>query len=215
MEIEIERERQDQAHGGPANDDGYTFAGWMGLVAQYYQKAQRAAGAGRNEELRYRIIQMLALLVAFLQSWDRHHEVTDVDTTTPVNAAATRWSDTSQTSAKRTSRVKAGRILLVYNWLLEVGKGACFQAEKALVIKHESLSPVFGELWLAGAIRKSPEMVPTIGSRAHLYVPVPGIDPVEAVKRIRDILNAKAPNPEKDALRLRREEEDRLFFGVK
>jgi hypothetical protein len=73
-EIEEERTRQDEKWGGPAHDDSHSPGDWRWLVGQRMGRAYTEYAQGAIAAHRKRLIEAAALVVAALESFDRHAE---------------------------------------------------------------------------------------------------------------------------------------------
>jgi hypothetical protein len=73
-EILTERALQDAEHGGPANDDTLTVGDWTALVTQFAGRCYGVARLGRMDLYRSRMIQVAAIAVAALESFDRQNQ---------------------------------------------------------------------------------------------------------------------------------------------
>jgi hypothetical protein len=70
-EVAARRVRQDLEWGGPAHDDGNTPADWDEMI---FQRAMNLTGAGEPApDYRDMLIDIAALAIAAIQSWDRLH----------------------------------------------------------------------------------------------------------------------------------------------
>jgi hypothetical protein len=72
-EILDERYRQDFEHGGPEHDDTLTIPEWTSILAQFAGQAYACDRIGRPDLCRARLVQVAAVAVAAIQSWDRLH----------------------------------------------------------------------------------------------------------------------------------------------
>jgi len=75
-EVRKERARQDKIWGGPKHDDLHDINDWEKYLFNYIKKAKYSYRecffkSGRPEEHRRRMIQIIALATAALQSFDR------------------------------------------------------------------------------------------------------------------------------------------------
>lgn len=68
LEVVLERERQDEEWGGPEHDDAHDANDWVNFIEV---RAQRAWNARTGKGYRKRMVQIAALAVAAVQSFDR------------------------------------------------------------------------------------------------------------------------------------------------
>jgi hypothetical protein len=72
-EILAERYLQDLEYGGPDHDDTLTIPEWTSILAQFAGQAYSCDRIGRPDLCRARLVQVAAVAVAAIQSWDRLH----------------------------------------------------------------------------------------------------------------------------------------------
>jgi hypothetical protein len=77
-EILAERYLQDFEHGGPEHDDTLTVPEWTSILAQFAGQAYACDRIGRPDLCRARLVQVAAVAVAAIQSWDRLHAPPEV-----------------------------------------------------------------------------------------------------------------------------------------
>jgi hypothetical protein len=69
--VVAERVRQDRRHGGPDHDDTHTPEDWHDILYRLLDEAEAAGRAGNGEEYVRVMIQVAAVAVAAVQSFDR------------------------------------------------------------------------------------------------------------------------------------------------
>ena len=70
-EIVAERERQDVKWGGPEHDDGHRLSEWNAIIDSYNRDGENALDEADPMAWRCRMLQVAALAVAALESFDR------------------------------------------------------------------------------------------------------------------------------------------------
>jgi hypothetical protein len=76
--IADERTAQDAKWGGPSHDDDHAADEWVGFIQDYLNKADSLIGSASDlpepdDVFCRRMVQIAALAVACVQSFDRHH----------------------------------------------------------------------------------------------------------------------------------------------
>ena len=66
-----ERKYQDEKHGGPVHDDLHHGIYFIGLIEIWTRKAFVAGRRFREKEMRKRLVQVAALAIAAIESYDR------------------------------------------------------------------------------------------------------------------------------------------------
>lgn len=69
-----ERKRQDEKHGGPVEDDKLDGRDFIELITIYNDQARAAGVMGDGPEVRRRLIQVAAIAIAAVESFDRYDE---------------------------------------------------------------------------------------------------------------------------------------------
>lgn len=70
-EIKLERDRQDKKFGGPEFDDRKTVFDWCQDIFAYLTWGRQMWRMGSGDKYRRRLLQVAALAVAALESYDR------------------------------------------------------------------------------------------------------------------------------------------------
>jgi hypothetical protein len=73
QEILGERYLQDLSYGGPGHDDTVSIPEWTSILAQFAGQAYACDRVGRADLCRVRLVQVAAVAVAAIESWDRLH----------------------------------------------------------------------------------------------------------------------------------------------
>lgn len=71
-DILTERKYQDHKHGGPVHDDLHSGGDFLMLILKYIRKAVDVGHKDRDPDLRRKLIQVAALAVAAVESFDRY-----------------------------------------------------------------------------------------------------------------------------------------------
>lgn len=70
-DVEMERERQDKLWGGPTNDDQHNRRDWLDFILHQVNQAETAATEDDGGRYRKQLMQIAALAVAGIESYDR------------------------------------------------------------------------------------------------------------------------------------------------
>lgn len=73
-EVIEERKHQDEKWGGSVHDDLHSGSQFINLIKSYVEKAIAAGRYNRKQKMRKRLVQVAALVIAAIESFDRYHK---------------------------------------------------------------------------------------------------------------------------------------------